>query len=133
MPPVLLRPAPLRPSPRRAPRAGRLLVEVLIAMVLLAVAASASLSLIRTQLALTDRIAFLTASRTVTRSLAEQLQSSACTVTAGTSQDGRTGIAWTPAVSGSLVTLAVAAQGAAHPSGLVAPRALSAELAGWCP
>lgn len=120
-------------APPRACRAGRLLVEVLIALVLLAIAANASVSLIRTNLALTDRVAFLATSRAVTRSVAAELHVSACAASAAASQVGRTEVTWTPAVSGSLVTLAVAAHGAPHPSGLVAPRSLSAELAGWCP
>jgi type II secretory pathway component PulJ len=120
-------------SPLHAHRRGRLLVEVLIAMVLLAIAATASASLIRTNLVLTDRIAFLATSRAVTRSVAAELHSAACAATAGESQRGRTEIVWSPSVSGPFVTLAVAAHGAPHPSGLPAPRSLSAELAGWCP
>lgn len=131
--PLRLPPAPVIVSPPRARRAGRLLVEVLIAMVLLAIAANASASLVRTNLALTDRIAFLAASRTVTRSVAAELQVSACAPSAGASTMGRTEIVWTPATSGPLVTLAVEAHSGVHPSGLAAPRSLSAELAGWCP
>jgi hypothetical protein len=133
MPPLPLHPAPSPDAPRRTRRAGRLLVEVLVAMVLLTIAASASGSLIRTNIALTDRVAFLAASRTVTRTVAEQLQSSACLAAAGSAQVGRTDVSWTPAVSGPLVTVAVAAYGAPHPAGLAAPRPLAAELAGWCP
>lgn len=133
MPPRSLLPARFVGAPHSTRRTGRLLVEVLLAMVLLAIAASASASLIRSNLVLTDRIAFLAASRAVTRSLAAELQHSACTATAGVAHVGRTEIAWTPSVSWPLVSMAIVARGAPHPAGLATPRPLSAELAGWCP
>lgn len=133
MPPVLPLNSRFVGVPPRARRTGRLLVEVLLAMVLLAIAASASTTLIRANLALTDRIAFLATSRAVTRTIAAELQLSACAAASGATHVGRTEVRWTPTVSGAFVAVAVAAHGAPHPSGLDAPRSLSAELAGWCP
>jgi Tfp pilus assembly protein PilV len=124
----------LRPARAERPRRrGRLLVEVLVAMVLLVIGASASVTLVRANVALTERIAFLASSRGVTRDVGEALHVSPCTAAAGSAQHGRTEIAWTPSVSGRLVALSLDAWSAPHPSGLEAPLPLSAQLAGWCP
>jgi Tfp pilus assembly protein PilV len=122
---------PLAARPR-ARRAGRLLVEVLLSMVLLAIGASACVTLVRANLMLTDRVAFLAVSRATTRLVAEQLQISPCAASAGAYSSGRSTIDWTPSVSGPLVAVQLSAHGAPHPGGLSAPRTLAAELAGWC-
>lgn len=133
MPDVVDSPPPGVTAVRRRDRRGRLLMEVLIAMVLLLVGASASVALVRANVALTDRVAFLMASRAVTRAVAEDAQVAGCAAEAGEVQVGRTDIEWTPSMAGSVVLLSLSARGAPHPAGLPAPRPLTAELAGWCP
>jgi len=133
MPMTYVRP-PQRGGPsRRLHRSGRLLVEMLVAMVLVAIGTSASVELVRANLALTDRVAFLASSRIATRTVAEELQVTACFADAGAEQAGRTEITWTPSVSGSLVSIALSARRAPLPAGPAPPRPLTAELAGWCP
>jgi hypothetical protein len=106
---------------------------VLLAMVLLTIGATASMSLVRANVALTERVTFLAASRAVTRVVAEELQVSPCAAVAGAFRIGSTDIVWTPSSAAPAVTFDLVAQGAPHPSGLAAPRALAAQFAGWCP
>jgi hypothetical protein len=117
----------------RGHRPGRLLIEVLIAMVLLVVGASASATLVRANVTLTERVGRLRSTRAVARQVGEALSVAPCDAAPGATRYGRTEIAWTPSVSGRLVTLSLNARGAAHRAGGEEPPRLTAQLAGWCP
>jgi Tfp pilus assembly protein PilV len=133
MPNLLQHPDTSAARAERLRRRGRLLVELLLAMVLLVIGATASVTLVRANVALTERVTFLASSRAATREVGEALHVAPCATAAGSAQDGLTEIAWIPSVSGRLVALSLDAWRAPHPSGLTAPRPLSAQLAGWCP
>jgi len=133
MPNVIHASRPPSARAERSRRRGRLLVELLLAMVLLGIGASASVTLVRANVALTERVAFLASSRAVLREAGEALHVAPCTAVAGSAQHGRTELVWTPSVSGRLVALSLDAWSAPLPSGLEAPRPLTAQLAGWCP
>lgn len=113
-------------------RAGRALIDVLVALAVLAVSAGATLTLVRSSVVATSRIAFVSESRALLRNVAEDVQAAPCATSAGTGRLAHSTVAWSASVEAPLVTVALTATAAAHPGAGVPPRALGALAAGWC-
>ncbi len=128
------RPAP-RPRAGRPPcadRAGRALVDVLVALVVLGLCGAATLDTFRASLIAMDRIAFVHTAHLLARDAAEGVHASPCDVASGVANRDRTTLAWTGTRVGPLASMVLDATSAPHPATSHAPRALEGRASGWC-
>lgn len=116
----------------RTPRPGRALVELIVATLLLAVASSAALSLLRVTGAVGERVTQHLAARTVLRDVAEAAVLQPCAIAAGSRTSQRIIASWSATAAPPAAALQLNVTLLAHPMAATAPRSLHAVLAGWC-
>ena len=115
------------------PRAGRAIVELLVALLLLSVGVSACLSLAHASAAAAARVVQLAAARDLARELGERAQADACAAVSGSMSHARVLGQWrvVAAPPQRLLELDVSLP-ATWPS-RSSPAPLRTRLAGWCP
>ena len=123
------------PHTSRSPyrRAGRALVELLVALWLLSVAGAAAVQLLQTGQAASASLSYVDETRSALRQAAETVQRTPCAAHADSWSRGRTAGAWASSGGVGAVTGTLQAWFETPLPLGATPLPLEARFAGWCP